>query len=73
MTQKEYNKQLVSAKNNMTLKNFKKLINIVTWCAMQGLVINDIDVGDLIYLEIFKNKSEDFWDKFEKEFGDYEI
>lgn len=52
----------------MTFKNFLTLLHIAKGCADDGLIINSIDVGDFIYLDLFNGESEEFWDEFEKDF-----
>jgi len=65
MKQKEFQNRL---KNKMTFKNFLTLLHIAKGCADEGLIINNIDVGDFIYLDLFNGESEEFWDEFEKDF-----
>lgn len=65
MKQKEFENRL---KKKMTFKNFLTLLNIAKGCANEGLVINGIDVGDFVYLDMFNGESEEFWDVFEKDF-----
>lgn len=65
MKQKEFEKRL---KNKMTFKNFLILLQIAKGCANDGLIINGIDVGDFIYLDLLNGESEEFFDEFEKDF-----
>lgn len=65
MNQKEFENRL---KKKMTFKNFLTLLNIAKGCADDGLVINCIDVTDFIYLDMFNDESEEFFDKFQKDF-----
>lgn len=65
MKQKEFENRL---KKKMTFKNFLTLLNIAKGCAHEGLVINGIDVEDVIYLGMFNDESEEFFDEFEKDF-----
>lgn len=65
MEQKEFKNRL---RNKMTFKNFLILLHIAKGCADEGLVINSIDVGDFIYLDMFSGESDEFWDEFEKDF-----
>ena len=65
MKQKEFKNRL---KKKMTFKNFMVLLQIAKGCADEGLVINGIDVGDFIYLDMFNGESDEFWDEFEKDF-----
>lgn len=65
MKQKEFENRL---KKKMTFKNFLILLHIAKGCADEGLVINSIDVGDFIYLDMFNGESDEFWDEFEKDF-----
>lgn len=55
-------------KKKMTFKNFIVLLQIAKGCAYEGLIINGIDVGDFIYLDMFNNESDEFFDEFEKDF-----
>lgn len=52
----------------MTFKNFMVLLQIAKGCADEGLIINNIDIGDFIYLDMFNNESDEFFDEFEKDF-----
>lgn len=65
MKQKEFENRL---KKKMTFKNFLILLHIAKGCADDGFVINSIDVGDFIYLDMFNGESDEFWDEFEKDF-----
>ena len=65
MKQKEFENRL---KKKMTFKNFLILLHIAKGCANEGLIINEIDVGDFVYLDMFNGESEEFFDKFEKDF-----
>lgn len=65
MKQKEFENRL---KKKMTFKNFLTLLHIAKGCADEGLIINSIDVGDFIYLDLFNGESDEFWDEFEKDF-----
>ena len=65
MKQKEFKNRL---KNKMTFKNFLILLHIAKGCANDGLIINGIDVGDFIYLDLLNSESEEFFDEFEKDF-----
>ena len=65
MKQKEFENRL---KKKMTFKNFLILLHIAKGCADDGFVINGIDVGDFIYLDMFNGESDEFWDEFEKDF-----
>lgn len=65
MKQKEFENRL---KKKMTFKNFLALLHIAKGCANEGFVINGIDVGDFIYIDLFNGESEEFWDEFEKDF-----
>ena len=64
MKQSEFKNRL---KKKMTFKNFLTLLHIAKGCADEGLVINDIDVGDFIYLEMFNNETDEFFDELDKE------
>lgn len=65
MNQKEFKNRL---KNKMTFRNFMVLLHIAKGCANEGLIINGIDVGDFVYLDMFNGESEEFWDEFEEDF-----
>lgn len=65
MKQNEFKNRL---KNKMTFKNFLILLQIAKGCANDGLIINGIDVGDFIYLDLLNGESEEFFDEFEKDF-----
>lgn len=65
MKQQEFKNRL---KKKMTFKNFMVLLQIAKGCADEGLIINGIDVGDFIYLDMFNNESDEFFDEFEKDF-----
>ena len=65
MKQKEFKNRL---KKKMTFKNFMVLLQIAKGCEDEGLVINGIDVGDFIYIDMFNGESDEFWDEFEKDF-----
>jgi len=65
MKQSEFKNRL---KKKMTFKNFMILLQIAKSCAYEGLIINGIDVGDFIYLDMFNGESDEFWDEFEKDF-----
>ena len=52
----------------MTFKNFLTLLNIAKGCSNDGLIINGIDVGGFIYLNMLNGESEEFFDEFEKDF-----
>lgn len=65
MKQSEFKNRL---KKKMTFKNFLILLQIAKGCANEGFIINGIDVGDFIYLDLFNGESEEFWDEFEKDF-----
>lgn len=64
MKQSEFKNRL---KKKMTFKNFLTLLHIAKGCADEGLVINDIDVGDFIYLDMFNNETDEFFDELDKE------
>ena len=64
MKQSEFKNRL---KKKMTFKNFLTLLHIAKGCADEGLVINDIDVGDFIYLDMFNNATDEFFDELDKE------
>lgn len=64
MIQKEYKKLL---KSKMTFKNFLVLLQIAKAAADEGFILNGIDVGDFLYLDMFKDMSDEFYDEFEKE------
>lgn len=64
MEQSEFKNRL---KKKMTFKNFLTLLHIAKGCADEGLVINGIDVGDFIYLEMFNNETDEFFDELDKE------
>ena len=65
MKQKEFENRL---KKKMTFKNFLILLHIAKGCANEGLIINGIDVGDFVYLDMLNGENEEFWDEFEKDF-----
>lgn len=65
MKQQEFKNRL---KKKMTFKNFMVLLQIAKGCTDEGLIINGIDVGDFIYLDMFNGESEEFFDEFEKDF-----
>lgn len=65
MKQSEFKNRL---KKKMTFKNFIVLLQIAKGCANEGLIINGIDAGDFIYLDMFNNESDEFFDEFEKDF-----
>lgn len=65
MKQSEFKNRL---KKKMTIKNFMVLLQIAKGCANDGLIINGIDVGEFVYLDLFKNESDEFFDEFEKDF-----
>lgn len=64
MKQSEFKNRL---KKKMTFKNFLTLLHIAKGCADGGLVINDIDVGDFIYLGMFNNETDEFFAELDKE------
>ena len=64
MKQSEFKNRI---KKKMTFKNFLILLHIAKGCADEGLVINNIDVGDFIYLDMFNGESDEFFDEFEKD------
>ena len=64
MKQSEFKNRL---KKKMTFKNFLTLLHIAKGCADEGLVIKDIDVGDFIYLDMFNNETDEFFDELDKE------
>ena len=64
MKQSEFKNRL---KKKMTFKNFLTLLHIAKVCADEGLVINGIDVGDFIYLDMFNNETDEFFDELDKE------
>ena len=65
MKQKDFKNRI---KNKMTFTNFLILLHIAKGCANDGLIINGIDVGDFIYLDLLNGESEEFFDEFEKDF-----
>lgn len=65
MKQSEFKNRL---KKKMTFKNFMVLLHIAKGCADEGLIINGIDVGDFVYIDMFNGESDEFFDEFEKDF-----
>ena len=65
MKQSEFKNRI---KKKMTFKNFIVLLQIAKGCADEGLIINNIDVGDFIYLDMFNGESDVLFDEFEKDF-----
>jgi len=65
MKQQEFKNRL---KKKMTFKNFMVLLQIAKGCADEGLIINGIDVGDFVYIDMFNDESDEFFDEFEKDF-----
>ena len=65
MKQQEFKNRL---KKKMTFKNFMVLLQIAKGCADEGLIINNIDVGDFVYIDMFNDESDEFFDEFEKDF-----
>lgn len=65
MKQSEFKNRL---KKKMTFKNFIVLLQIAKGCADEGLIINNIDVGDFVYIDMFNDESDEFFDEFEKDF-----
>ena len=65
MKQKEFENRL---KKKMTFKNFLTLLHIAKGCADEGLVINNIDVEEFIYLDMFNNETDEFFDELDKDF-----
>ena len=65
MEQKDFKSRL---KNKMTFKNFLVLLQIAKAAADEGFILNGINVGDFLYLDMFKDMSDEFYNEFEKDF-----
>lgn len=63
----EFDKKL---EKTMTYTNYKKAILFLNACCGEGLGIDKVDAGDLLYFDILANldnNNEDFWFILDKE------